>query len=94
MSALDQTENKEGLEIDRIFERGEVLAILRAIAAVIHKPSRANPKVTQLRYNLFGDDRFGLTDPVASHSMSNLQSASRTSPPESRRPDVWLPRAI
>jgi hypothetical protein len=65
-------ENKRGLEIDRIFERGEVLAILRAITAVFHKPPRANPKVTQFRYNLFGNDRFGLTNPIASHSIEKL----------------------
>lgn len=65
-------ENKAGLNIDRIFERGEVLAILRAITAVVHKPSAANPRVTQLRYNLFGDDRFGLTNPIASHSIEKL----------------------
>jgi hypothetical protein len=65
-------ENKEGLKIDRIFERGEVLAIVRAITAVVHKPSAANPRVTQLRYNLFGDDRFGFTNPIASHSIEKL----------------------
>jgi hypothetical protein len=26
----------------------------------------------QLRYNLFGDDRFGLTNPIASHSIEHL----------------------
>lgn len=65
-------ENKEGLAIDRIFERGEVLAILRAITAVFHKPSTENPRVTQYRYNLFGDDRYGITNPVASHSIQQL----------------------
>jgi dihydroorotate dehydrogenase len=65
-------ENKAGLEIDRIFERGEILAIVRAITAVVHKPSTANPKVTQFRYNLFGDDRFGFTNPIANHSIQKL----------------------
>lgn len=67
-----RNENKDGLEIDRIFERGEILAILRAITAVFHKPSVANPKVTQFRYNLFGDDRFGFTNPIANHSIEDL----------------------
>ena len=57
-------ENRNGLEMDRIFERGEILAILRAITEVFHAPSTVDPKVTQVRYNLFGDDRFGLTNPV------------------------------
>jgi hypothetical protein len=65
-------ENKDGLEIDRIFERGEILAILRAMTAVFHAPSTVNPKVTQVRYNLFGDDRFGLTNPIASHDIDKL----------------------
>lgn len=65
-------ENKEGLEIDRIFERGEILAILRAITAVFHAPSTVNPRVTQVRYNLFGNDRFGITNPVASHAIDEL----------------------
>jgi hypothetical protein len=65
-------ENTEGLEINRIFERGEVLAILRAITAGVHKPSKQNPKVTQYRYNLFGDDRYGFTNPIGSHSIDKL----------------------
>ena len=36
-------ENRHGLEIDRIFERGEILAILRAITAVFHAPSTVDP---------------------------------------------------
>ena len=65
-------ENNDGLEIDRIFERGEIVAILRAVTAVFHLPSTVNPKVTEVRYNLFGDDRFGLTNPVASHAIDQL----------------------
>jgi len=65
-------ENVQGLVIDRIFERGEVLAVLRAITAVFHRPSTSNPKVTQLRYNLFGNDRFGFTNPIANHSIQKL----------------------
>jgi hypothetical protein len=67
-----RNENKDGLEIDRIFERGEILAIPRAITAVFHAPSTVSPKVTQVRYNLFGDDRFGLTNPIASHAINEL----------------------
>ncbi|ADW69036.1 alpha/beta hydrolase family protein [Granulicella tundricola] len=65
-------ENVIGLKIVRIYERGEGLAIVRAIASVVHKPSTVNPEVSQRRYNLFGDDRFGTTNPVASHSIAEL----------------------
>ncbi len=64
--------NKKGLKIARIYERGEVLAILRSITSAIHKPPAADPEVTQRRYNLFGDDRFGLTNPIAGHSIPHL----------------------
>ena len=65
-------ENKIGLKIDRIYERGEVLAILRSITSAIHKPPAVNPEVRQLRYNLFGNDRFGLTNSIAGHSIQDL----------------------
>lgn len=65
-------ENKVGLEIDRIYERGEVLAILRSITSAVHRPPSANPEVRQLRYNLFGNDRFGLTNSIAGHSIQQL----------------------
>ena len=62
-------ENKTGLKIDRIFERGEILAILRSITAVLHKPPSVNPEVRQLRYSLFADDKYGLTNVIANHSI-------------------------
>jgi hypothetical protein len=65
-------ENKKGLKIDRIYERGEVLAILRSITSTIHKPPAVNPEVRQLRYNLFGNDRFGLTNSITGHSIQDL----------------------
>jgi hypothetical protein len=65
-------ENKKNLKIDRIYERGEVLAILRSITSAIHKPPAVNPEVRQLRYNLFGNDRFGVTNPIAGHSIQDL----------------------
>jgi hypothetical protein len=67
-----RNENKNGLKIDRIYERGEVLAILRSITNAIYKPPSANPEVRQVRYNLFGNDKFGLTDFIAGHSIQHL----------------------
>jgi hypothetical protein len=65
-------ENKKDLKIDRIYERGEVLAILRSITSAIHRPRAVNPEVRQLRYNLFGNDRFGMTNPITGHSIQDL----------------------
>ena len=67
-----RNENKKGLKIDRIYERGEVLAILRSFTTAIHKPPAADPEVRQLRYNLLGNDRFGLTNFIAGHSIRQL----------------------
>jgi hypothetical protein len=69
---ITRDENKKGLQIDRIYERGEVLAILRSITSTIHKPPAINPEVRQIRYNLFGKDRFGLTNSIAGHSIQDL----------------------
>ncbi|MGA2889255.1 MAG: hypothetical protein ABSE51_14495 [Terracidiphilus sp.] len=67
-----RVENKKGLKIDRIYERGEVLAILRSITSAVHKPPAVNPEVRQLRYNLFGNDRFGVTNSITGHSIQDL----------------------
>jgi hypothetical protein len=72
-----RNENKIGLKIDRIYERGEVLAILRSITSAIHMPPAVNPEVRQLRYNLFGNDRFGLTNSIAGHSIQDLACGLR-----------------
>ena len=46
-------ENKEGLAIDRIYERGEILAIVRSFTNFVHVPPARSPEVRQIRYNLF-----------------------------------------
>jgi hypothetical protein len=69
--------NKIGLKIDRIYERGEVLAIVRSITSTVHKAPALNPEVRQFRYNLFGDDRFGWTNSIAGHSIQRLTCGPR-----------------
>jgi hypothetical protein len=39
--------NKENLKIDRIYERGEILAILRSFTNFVYKPSAINPSIRQ-----------------------------------------------
>jgi hypothetical protein len=45
--------NAKNLAIDRIYERKEVLAILRSFMNFVIRPSIAEPVVRQIRYNLF-----------------------------------------
>jgi hypothetical protein len=59
--------NKNGLKIGRIYERGEVLAVLRSITSLIWKPTAVNAEVRGSRYSLF----YSL-NPIAGHSMEEL----------------------
>ncbi|MFL6439910.1 MAG: lipase family protein [Terriglobales bacterium] len=45
--------NVRELKIDRIFERGEILAFLRSIVSLFVPPRRRSPTIRQIRYNLF-----------------------------------------
>jgi len=62
-----RNENKAGLLIDRIYERGEILAILRSLTSLIHKPSARNAAIRGVRYKLFR-----AWNPVAAHSIEEL----------------------
>jgi hypothetical protein len=64
--AAVRDQNKKHLEIDRIYERGEILALLRSITSFVHVPSAESPTVRQIRYNLFS------RQPVISHSIPKL----------------------
>jgi hypothetical protein len=48
-----RNENRKGLLVDRIYERGEVLALLRSITSLFHKPSTINAAIRGVRYNVF-----------------------------------------
>ena len=60
-------ENERDLAIDRIFERGEVLAALRSIINFVYPPSAEHPAIRTVRYQLFYT-----LNPVAGHSMGKL----------------------
>lgn len=64
--------NKVGLLIDRIYERGEILALVRALTSFFWKPSAVNAEIRGVRYNLF----YSL-NPVAGHSMVHLSCELR-----------------
>jgi hypothetical protein len=59
--------NSRGLKIDRIYERGEVLAVVRSLMSVLWKPATANPSIRGVRYSLFNT-----CNPVAGHSMARM----------------------
>jgi len=59
--------NKRGLLIDRIYERGEILALLRSLMSLIYKPSTINAAIRGVRYNLFH-----AWNPIAAHSIVEL----------------------
>jgi Lipase (class 3) len=63
-------ENRMGLLIDRIYERGEILAYLRSITNFIHQPSAINAAIRQIRYNLFA-----AVNPISGHSIPELAEA-------------------
>ena len=62
-----RTQNSKCLIIDRIYERGEILAFFRALVNLVYPPTKKNPAIRQVRYNLF----YSL-NPFAGHSMADL----------------------
>jgi hypothetical protein len=75
--------NRAGLKIDRIYERGEILAIARSLTSLFWKPSVKSPAIRGARYNLFYT-----CNPVAGHSMKMLAGKleAAAGPPEFRKP--------
>jgi hypothetical protein len=56
--------DKQNLAIDRIYERGEILAYLRSLTNYFFPPSASSPTIRQVRYNLFYT-----LNPFAGHSI-------------------------
>jgi len=59
--------NVQQLDIDRIFERGEILAFLRSIVSLFVPPRRKAPTIRQIRYNLFPT-----WNPITGHSIAEF----------------------
>jgi hypothetical protein len=59
--------NVRKLDIDRIFERGEILAFLRSIVSLFVPPRRRSPTIRQIRYNLFPT-----WNPITGHSIAEF----------------------
>lgn len=86
--------NRTGLLIDRIYERGEILAYVRSITNFFDKPSAKNAEIRQVRYNLFYT-----VNPFMGHSIDELAaklwdlvyppSAKAPAAADWRRPKMW-----
>lgn len=59
--------NRQALAIDRIYERGEILAIVRSLTSFFVQPSTSAPAIRGVRYSLFPS-----ANPISGHSMSTL----------------------
>jgi hypothetical protein len=62
--------NKRGLKIARIYERGEILAILRSFTSLIWRPTAKDAEIRGVRFSLFPSGG-GISD----HSMEKLAKA-------------------
>lgn len=71
--------NKQSLAIDRIYQRREILAILRSFMNLVRRPSAESPVVREVRYNLFTG-----WNPIHRHSISELSDclAKDSVPPQ------------
>src|SRR5262249_43344442 len=56
--------NSKQLNIDRIYERGEILALLRSLECFVYPDTKSDPAIRQVRYNLFS------RAPITGHSIS------------------------
>jgi hypothetical protein len=78
--------NKRGLSIDRIYERGEILALLRSLVSLFYKPTARNAAIKGVRYALFH-----AWNPIAAHSITGLAAkldCEAKSPPSGVQPPI------
>jgi len=80
--------NSKRLAIDRVYERGEILAAVRSLTSFVAPPDVDNPKVRGVRYALFYNAETALNS-VASHSIPVL--ACRLNAAKDREPGAEVP---
>lgn len=67
--------NSRNLKIERIYERGEILASLRSVLRVFYPLSASNPAISEVRYNLFWKPQaITVGGAVRQHSMAPFAS--------------------
>jgi hypothetical protein len=62
-----RTRNATGLQTDRVFEHGEILAYLRLLQSYVVAPSAKDPAIREIRFNFVRS-----LNPIRSHSMYQL----------------------
>jgi hypothetical protein len=76
--------NARDLQIDRVFEHGEILSYIRLILRYLNPPQEKDPAIREIRYNFVRS-----INPFSSHSMRliacELIRANGQSPPPLRR---------
>ena len=75
--------NAQGLEIDRVFEHGEILAYIRLLLSYLSPPSAADPAIRQVRYNFVPT-----INPIKSHSIRFLACSLIKASGEAPLPDL------
>ena len=76
--------NRKGIAIDRVYERGEILAYLRTLVRWMIPLSLKDPTITEIRFNVTKGD------PIMQHSMVKL--ARRLSRPALDCPEILAGR--
>jgi hypothetical protein len=85
---------KMGMEIGRILEKGEILSYLRYVVALVYFPSAEDPSIEGVRFNLFPS-----LSPITSHSIDELScklfeaATSTGKPPAHYDPEIAEGRA-
>lgn len=64
LAARLRSANAENLEIDRIYERGEILSPIRAAASSIYAITAKSPRIKTIRYSLFS-----VFNPIEAHKI-------------------------
>ncbi len=85
-SAVDhelRASNAHGLEIDRVFEHGEILAYIRLLLSYVNPPSAADPAIREVRYNFVQS-----INPIKSHSIRFLACSLIKASGQASLPDL------
>jgi hypothetical protein len=90
-AAAFRQDNTRGHGIDRVYEGGEILALPRAIIAIVFPPSECGPRIRTVRFNTIP-----LGSPTQQHSMASLTNNMIAMPPKPGGPapiPIGLPDA-
>lgn len=67
VDSILRAHNAAGLEIDRVFEHGEILAYIRLLQSYVFPPNAINPGIREIRYNFVHSSSM-----IGNHVMAKL----------------------